>query len=83
VYDAESQELLEELQGTCNVTSLAIWDGGKDGGKHTNQTMSLIVAGFEDGTVKVWDSGALRPQNRPSLAKPDACWLVWQASWRC
>ena len=76
VYDAESQELLEELQGTCNVTSLAIWDGGKDGGKHTNQTMSLIVAGFEDGTVKVWDSGTPRAQNRPSLAKTDACWLV-------
>ena len=69
VYDAESQELLEELQGTCNVTSLAIWDGGKDGGKHTNQTMSLIVAGFEDGTVKVWDSGAPLPSKSPLLGQ--------------
>ena len=23
------------------------------------------------------------PQSRPSLAKTDACWLVWQANWRC
>jgi hypothetical protein len=56
VYDAESQELLEELQGTSNATSVDIWDGGKDGGKHTNQSMSLIVAGYEDGTIKVWDA---------------------------
>jgi hypothetical protein len=33
VYDAESQELLEELQGTSEVQSVAIWDSGKDGGK--------------------------------------------------
>jgi hypothetical protein len=69
VYDAESQELLEELQGTSEVQSVAIWDGGKDGGKHTNQTMSLIVAGFEDGTVKVWDSGAPLPSKSPLLGQ--------------
>ena len=40
-----------------------------------------IVSGSRDGTIKVWDSGAPRAQNRPSLAKTDACWLVWQASW--
>ncbi len=35
-------------------------------------------------TIKVWDLGAPRsPQNRPSLAKTDACWLAWQASWSC
>jgi WD40 repeat protein len=42
-----------------------------------------IVSGSDDKTIKVWDSGALSPQNRPSLAKTDACWLVWQTSWRC
>ena len=43
-----------------------------------------IVSGSDDGTIKVWDSSAPRsPQNRPSLANTDACWLVWQASWRC
>jgi WD40 repeat protein len=31
-----------------------------------------IVSGSDDQTIKVWDSGALRAQNRPSLAKPDA-----------
>ena len=81
VDDAESQELLEELQGTSEVQSVAIWDGGKDGGKHTDQSQSLIVAGFQDGTIKVWDSGALLPSTHFSLDKTDACWLVWQARW--
>ena len=41
-----------------------------------------IVSGSEDGTIKVWDSGAPRsPQIAPSLAKTDACWLVWQTNW--
>ena len=44
---------------------------------------SKIVSGSRDKTIKVWDSGAPRAQNRPSLANTDACWLVWQASWRC
>jgi WD40 repeat protein len=42
-----------------------------------------IVSGSDDKTIKVWDSGALRAQNRPSLAETDACWLVWQANWSC
>ena len=32
-----------------------------------------IVSGSNDGTLKLWDSGALQPLNRPSLAKTDAC----------
>jgi WD40 repeat protein len=39
-----------------------------------------IVSGSADKTIKVWDSGASRAQNRPSLANTDVCWLVWQAS---
>ena len=69
VYDAESQELLEELQGTSKVMSVAIWDGGKDGGKHTTESKSLIVASFGDGTIKVWDLGALEPSKSPLLGQ--------------
>ena len=42
-----------------------------------------IVSGSDDGTIKVWDFGAPKPSNRPSLAKTDVCWLVWQARWSC
>ena len=43
-----------------------------------------IVSGSTDGTIKVWDSSGAPPaQNRPSLAKIDACWLVCQANWSC
>ena len=63
--------LLEELKGTSEVKSVAIWDGGqgdgKDGGKNIDQSKSLINAGFQDGTIKVWDSGAPQfSQNHPS-----------------
>ena len=42
-----------------------------------------IVSGSVDNTIKVWDFGAPEPSNRTSLAKTDACWLVWQARWSC
>jgi len=42
-----------------------------------------IVSGSDDNTIKVWDSGAPEPSNRPTLAKTDACWLVWQTNLRC
>ena len=42
-----------------------------------------IVSGSADGTIKVWDSGAPRAQNCPSLAKTNASWLVWQTTWSC
>jgi WD40 repeat protein len=34
-----------------------------------------IVSGSGDKTIKVWDSGAPRAQNRPSSAKTNACSL--------
>ena len=42
---------------------------------------SKIVSGSYDKTIKVWDFGAQEPSNRPSLAKTDPCWLIWQARW--
>ena len=42
-----------------------------------------IVSGSRDKRIKVWDLGAPEPSNCPSLAKTDACWLVWQARWSC
>ena len=42
---------------------------------------TTIVSGSGDKTIKVWDFGAQEPSNRPSLAKTDACWLIWQARW--
>ena len=41
-----------------------------------------IVSGSGDKKIKIWDLGA-PPSNRPSLAKTDACWLVWQSRWVC
>ena len=57
---------------------------------HSNVITSVVFS--PDGTkivsgsyktIKVWDFGALEPSNRPSLAKTDPCWLVWQARWSC
>ena len=48
VYDAGTEELLEELQGESDVTSVAIYEGGEGG---------LIVAGYANGAIKMWRSG--------------------------
>ena len=37
----------------------------------------IVSGSYDDGTIKVWDSGAPQAQNRSSLSKTDACWLVW------
>ena len=49
VYDALTEELVEELEGKSNVLSVAMTEQN-DGG--------LLVAGYVDGTIKVWDAGA-------------------------
>ncbi len=48
-----------------------------------SQDGTKIVSGSRDRTIKVWDSGAPEPSNRPSLAKTDASRLAWQTNWSC
>merc|ERR1719223_1806934 len=51
VYDRETEELLEEFEGSSEVNSVAIWENESGQG--------WIVAGVEDGTIKVWDAASL------------------------
>jgi len=60
VYDADSEELLKQLEGTSDVTSVAIFEDEQGG---------LITAGYEDGTIKVWDSGAPEASKSPLLGQ--------------
>ena len=46
VYDAATNELLEELQGESDVEAVAIFEPAVGDG--------LIVAGFKNGTLKAW-----------------------------
>ena len=48
VYDATTDELRGKLEGTSDVQSVAVLQAEGAG---------RIMAGFEDGTIKVWDSG--------------------------
>ena len=52
LYNAATQEPLEELLGESRVTSIAIFE--HDGQKGTG----WIAVGYENGTIQVWDSGA-------------------------
>ena len=45
VYDAATEELVEELGGASEVTCVAVFEREGEG---------LIVAGYQDGTIKVW-----------------------------
>ena len=51
VYDAGTEELLEELECTAKVSSVAVFEDETGAG--------WIAAGCEDGTIKVWDAGTL------------------------
>ena len=50
VYEAETNELLEELEGPSAVTSVAITED--------EDSKGWITAGYENGTINVWDAGA-------------------------
>ena len=50
VYNREAMPL-EVFAGSSDVKSVAIWE--KESGQ------GLIVAGFKDGTIKVWHTGTL------------------------
>ena len=82
VYDAETEQLLEELEGTSKVTSVAIWEGGKDDGnngdKNCDKVNALIVAGFEDGRINVW--GELPSEGRIANCRLTAVCLCADAS---
>ena len=64
--------LSEKVNAHSNVITSVVFS--PDGTK--------IVSGSGDKKIKIWDLGA-PPSNRPSLAKTDACWLVWQSRWSC
>ena len=70
--DAHSREIMSVA---FSPDGTKIVSGSDDG--------TTIVSGSVDKTIKVWDFGAPEPSNRPSCAKTDACWLVWQARWSC
>jgi len=60
VYDAATEELLGTLPCDEDVKSVAVFEDQDGAG--------TIVAGGAGGTIKVWDAGAFRAPNRPSLA---------------
>ena len=51
VYDAATEELLGKLDGSSDVKSVAIFE------KDADERSGLILAGYENGTLKVWDAG--------------------------
>ena len=65
VYDAGTEELLEELECTAKVSSVAVFEDETGAG--------WIAAGCEDGTIKVWDAGRLTP---PAPHRPHPFGLV-------
>ena len=53
VYDAATEELLEELECKAEVSSVAMFEDETGAG--------WIAAGCEEGTLKVWDAGVSAP----------------------
>ena len=68
VYEAGTEELLEELESPANVSCVAVFEDETGAG--------WIAAGCSDGTIKVWDAGAsaLIPLNpQPKTDRSCAC----------
>ena len=53
VYDAATEELLGKLDGSSDYASVAIIE------KDADERSGLIVAAYENSTIKVWDAGTL------------------------
>jgi hypothetical protein len=70
VYDAATEELVEELGGASGVTCVAVFEREGEG---------LIVAGYAEGTIKVCDSGESEPQIA-CPAKINTTWLSHRQS---
>ena len=64
VYDAATEELLGKLDGPSDVKSVAIFE------KDADERSGLILAGYENGTLKVWDAGASAPTPSNPYAQP-------------
>ena len=63
VYDADTEELLKWLECTSGVHSVAVFEGDK---------LGWIAAGFENGTISVWDSATLDLKTEKTKAHSDA-----------
>jgi hypothetical protein len=74
VYDADSEELLKQLEGTSDVTSVAVFEDEQGG---------LITAGYKVGTIKVWDSGAPLVRRELKIAPPCPKLIPVGLSGRC
>ena len=64
VYDTATEEELGTLEGPSDVKSVAIFETDDE------ESTALIVAGFENGTIKVWDAGARFRQLPCRLSSP-------------
>ena len=59
VYDAATEELLGKLDGPSDVKSVTIFE------KDADERSGLILAGYENGTLKVWDAGVSTDPPKP------------------
>ena len=69
---ADTLELKSEKANAHDGRVFSV-DFDKEGGK--------IVSGGEDGMLKVWKSGAPKPQNHLSRPETDLPCLPWQTRW--
>ena len=55
VYDLTTEELLQKLEGTSGVQSVAIFE--KSNADNEDERAGLIAVAYENGTLKIWDAG--------------------------